>query len=261
MTRRFCALRRLNATQICAVRFAHNAARVENSLMDIGQKIRDARKAKGLTLEALAHQVGTDTGNLSRLERGKQGASQELLRKIMGELEMTVSHVVPSHRLNLPAFDNLIAVTAEENRMLRSELKLPHSAGRKFPVVTWHEAYQWAADPSSMFFDEGSEEYPSTAAYVDEAVWVKVVGDAMATTTCPSFPEGSLILILRNVDLISGKYYAFSIGESGDFTFKQYIEDAGYKYLKPLNNSYKTIEMRPEHILIGRIVDVKMTGL
>lgn len=54
--------------------------------MEIGQEIRRLRKAKKMTLEQLAHEVGTDTGNLSRLERGTQGYTEELLRKIAAGL-------------------------------------------------------------------------------------------------------------------------------------------------------------------------------
>lgn len=58
--------------------------------MDIGKAIRAARKRKDLTLEKLALLVDTDSGNLSRLERGKQGASQELLTKILTVLDLTI---------------------------------------------------------------------------------------------------------------------------------------------------------------------------
>lgn len=58
--------------------------------MDIGKAIRSARKAKGMNLEQLAHIAETDSGNLSRLERGLQGASQDLLVKIMDALDLTI---------------------------------------------------------------------------------------------------------------------------------------------------------------------------
>lgn len=59
--------------------------------MDIGSLIRNTRKAKKLNLEQLALMVGTDSGNLSRLERGIQGASQELLAKILDALELSIA--------------------------------------------------------------------------------------------------------------------------------------------------------------------------
>lgn len=59
--------------------------------MNIGSLIRSARKDKGLNLEQLALIVGTDSGNLSRLERGLQGASQELLTKILEALGLSIA--------------------------------------------------------------------------------------------------------------------------------------------------------------------------
>lgn len=44
--------------------------------------LRKARKARGLTLEDVAAKVGTDTGNLSRIERGQQ-ASKDMVDKLV----------------------------------------------------------------------------------------------------------------------------------------------------------------------------------
>lgn len=59
--------------------------------MEIGKLIRNARKAKGWNLEDLALKAGTDTGNLSRFERGLQGASQELLTRLLEELGLSIT--------------------------------------------------------------------------------------------------------------------------------------------------------------------------
>lgn len=40
--------------------------------MEIDTPLRRLRRARKLTLETVAAAVGTDTGNLSRIERGKQ---------------------------------------------------------------------------------------------------------------------------------------------------------------------------------------------
>ena len=55
----------------------------------IGQAIRAAREAQALTLQALAAKVGADSGNLSRIERGKLGCSEPLLRRIADALGST----------------------------------------------------------------------------------------------------------------------------------------------------------------------------
>ena len=54
--------------------------------MSLGNSIRQSRKSLKLTLQALATQVGADAGNLSRIERGELGVSENLLRKIAAAL-------------------------------------------------------------------------------------------------------------------------------------------------------------------------------
>ncbi len=46
-----------------------------------------------MTLEAVAMKVGTDSGNLSRVERGAQGYTEELLFKIASALGVAVSDI------------------------------------------------------------------------------------------------------------------------------------------------------------------------
>jgi amino-acid N-acetyltransferase len=57
--------------------------------MSLGQAIRKRRKALALTLQTLAANVGTDSGNLSRIERGAQGVSESMLRKLCNALDCT----------------------------------------------------------------------------------------------------------------------------------------------------------------------------
>ena len=65
----------------------------KNRHMDIGSVIREIRLAKGLTLEDVAYDAGTDGGNLSRIERGKQRCIPELLERIAATLCVTVSEL------------------------------------------------------------------------------------------------------------------------------------------------------------------------
>jgi amino-acid N-acetyltransferase len=57
--------------------------------MPLGQTIRQRRKSLGLTLQELASRVDADTGNLSRIERGTQGLSEAMLRRLCAALDCT----------------------------------------------------------------------------------------------------------------------------------------------------------------------------
>ena len=68
----------------CALR--HTQLRRDNAAMSLGDNIRQRRKALGWTILDLANRIGSDVGNVSRLERGKQGYSDEILGKIAAAL-------------------------------------------------------------------------------------------------------------------------------------------------------------------------------
>ena len=61
--------------------------------MSLGLSIRKRRKLLNITLQALASQTGADSGNLSRIERGAQGVSETLLRKICTALDCTPAYL------------------------------------------------------------------------------------------------------------------------------------------------------------------------
>ncbi|HNU65840.1 MAG: amino-acid N-acetyltransferase [Methylotenera sp.] len=57
--------------------------------MSLGNYIRHLRKSHRFTLQQLAQRVDADAGNLSRIERGELGISENLLRKIAAAFETT----------------------------------------------------------------------------------------------------------------------------------------------------------------------------
>ena len=61
--------------------------------MSLGLSIRKRRKSLNITLQALAKEVGADAGNLSRIERGELGASEQMLRKIALALNCTPAYL------------------------------------------------------------------------------------------------------------------------------------------------------------------------
>lgn len=92
--------------------------------------------------------------------------------------------------------------------------------------------------------------------------WMHVGTPSMTSTTYPSFPEGTPILIRpEGFDLISGKFYIARHKASGETTFKQYVLDAGIGYLVPLNKDYQTVPLDGAWDIIGRAIDAKITGM
>lgn len=59
--------------------------------MNIGDAIRHLRREQGATLEKIALAAGTDAANLSRIERGKQQFTPEMIARIAKALGVPVS--------------------------------------------------------------------------------------------------------------------------------------------------------------------------
>lgn len=56
--------------------------------------LRERRKQRRLTLKAVADAVGTDPGNLSRIERGTQFPGRELARDLATFFDLPVERVL-----------------------------------------------------------------------------------------------------------------------------------------------------------------------
>jgi amino-acid N-acetyltransferase len=61
--------------------------------MSVGNAIRKRRKHLNLTLQELARRVETDSGNLSRIERGTQGVSEAMLMRLCDALDCTAAYL------------------------------------------------------------------------------------------------------------------------------------------------------------------------
>jgi SOS-response transcriptional repressor LexA len=215
--------------------------------MDIGQIIRSARKAKKLSLEELAHRIGSDSGNLSRFERGLQSTTPEKLKLLMATLD-----------IKLTAQQQMDTVLYSDPNNVMGTYQ-PMRETRLFPLISWEEVGRFTEMPVKIGSSHRMIESTENAGH--GSFWLAVSGHSMTCQGNPSFPEGSLILVKPDGDIVNGKYYVVELLDSGDKTFKQYVEDAGYRYLRPLNDRYRTIEMDKNCRFIGRVVDAKMSGL
>lgn len=89
-------------THILRIKFAPRAREKQNHRMKIGEAIKQLRLAHGVTQEDVALEAGTNAGNLSRIERGQQQPSFDLVEKIAAALNTTVAdlyaHAAESHK-------------------------------------------------------------------------------------------------------------------------------------------------------------------
>ncbi len=157
--------------------------------MSVGDEIRRRRKAIQWTLEALASRVDSDTGNLSRVETGKQGASEATLRKIAGALGCSIA--------------DLFAGTEQADRGAPSPLPcripLHREAGDDLP----------AKEPADWLLTDLALSAQSFALRID--------GESML----PEFREGDVVIIDPAIPPRPGDFVV-ARNSRREATFRQY---------------------------------------
>lgn len=213
----------------------------------LGSRIKHYRQALGMSQKALALACGW--GSQSRIgnyETDSREPTLDDVRTIAAALRI--------------APETLLLDDEESAQNVQMTLQ-PTKPPKVYPLISWVMAGEWAESPDNHHPGDADEWLSSTENAGENGFWLTVRGDSMTCIGNPSFPEGSRILVRPESDRISGKYYVVKLIDKGETTFKQYIEDAGNKYLKPLNTSYRTIEINGNCQFIGRVIDTKMTGL
>ncbi|MCY1288516.1 putative HTH-type transcriptional regulator [compost metagenome] len=125
-------------------------------------------------------------------------------------------------------------------------------------MISWVRAGDWAESPDNFQPGDADEWLESEEKAGPHGYWLVVDGDSMM----PLFPQGSRILVQpEGFDLISGKFYVaiyYEPGKNRDTTVKQYVRDVGFEYLKPLNPTYRTLEVGENVRIVGRVIDYKL---
>ena len=67
-----------------------------------------------------------------------------------------------------------------------------------------------------------------------------------------SYPQGSIIYVDPDKPVVSGARVVALV--NGEFTFKMFVEDAGRKFLKPINTSYDKIDVTGGANIYGVVI-------
>lgn len=77
-------------TRIIRIARANGEAEVAAEPLDLGQRVRDLRKARGWTLEQAAGQAGLARSTLSKIENGQMSPTYEALKKLAEGLVISI---------------------------------------------------------------------------------------------------------------------------------------------------------------------------
>lgn len=205
-----------------------------------GQRIRECRKDKRLSQEALASRAGMSQANLSELENDKYPSSTftPQLASILGVRAVWLAEGRGPREIGAM---NTVEVVAD---------------ARRVPIISWVQAGDWASAVDNFHPGHADEWIETTVPIHRHTYALRVRGDSMTNPSGePTFLDGHVIVV--EPDLIDepaklvGKLVIVKRAADDEATFKQLVRDAGKFYLKPLNPSYPMLELKEGDVLCG----------
>ncbi|HEX5464439.1 MAG TPA: S24 family peptidase [Burkholderiales bacterium] len=195
------------------------------------------------------------------------------IKRRMGELRLTQDDLAKALRVSQPAIHKLmsgktlktkniiqLAKTLQvspdwlENGGTKSNIEAGPTIYR-VPLISSVQAGQWQ-EIADNFQPGDAEKYIYTTKHVSPyAFALRVTGDSMTNPYgAPSYPDGCIIIVEPEQVVKSGNRAVVRLEDTQEATFKVYVEDAGRRYLKPLNPRYPIMEISSRATICGKVV-------
>ncbi|WP_252224646.1 MULTISPECIES: helix-turn-helix transcriptional regulator [unclassified Clostridium] len=143
--------------------------------MNIGEKIKELRKLKGLTQEELANKCGLSKNGLWNYENNKRNPNTEILERIAKVLGVPLYKLIVNEKVNeikkleevcKPVVDYLkknydphctVVITDSQMRLVRDEIGIPVGTAQEVPVQ--EQSKEIVIDISNQNFSSESAEH------------------------------------------------------------------------------------------------------
>ena len=200
--------------------------------MTVGKRIREARQRVKLSQDKLGEMLGVTGEAVSRWERGIDQPRMKRLRRIADLLNVTESWLVEGG-------------ISEKNASYETDI-IPRTFIKQFPLISWIEARQGGPDMSRVH-----SAMPLPVEAGENAFILEVPNDSME----PDFPKHSWIIVDPDIEPQSNSYVVVDHPiKYSTPSFRQLVDDAGFRHLKPINDRYPMATMSSEHRIIGVVV-------
>ena len=210
--------------------------------------LRELIKKAGGPSEA-ARKLDMDASQLSQI------AGKHPIRNVGTTLARRIEKAFrkPEGWLDVPHSQGLLQNRTERNVAPARDLQ------REVPLISWVQAGDWN-NLVDAFQPGDAERWVATYASVSRhAFALRIIGDSMTNPSgAPSFPEGTIIIVDPERSAQPGKFVVVRQNSDSECTFKQLVRDAGKHYLKPLNPRYPLLEMLPDAVVSGVLVQAVM---
>lgn len=206
-------------------------------------RLNEALKESGLNKSALAKRIKVSAPTVTDWTKGNiktiTAENAEKLCRVLGIRSTWLltgkGDMRPAHQIN-------------DVQVLYEHAKL------RIPLISWVNAGAWCESPDTFAPGDAEEWLPVPESTGRHAFALRVINDSM-TSPYPgqrSYPHGTIIYVDPDKAVTNGcRVIARAHGE---YTFKSYVEDAGRKYLKPINPTYDKIDITEDVHICGVVI-------
>ncbi|MDF7792904.1 LexA family protein [Pseudomonas syringae] len=210
--------------------------------MEFKDRLRARMTEMKLSATDLSARIGVSKATITFWRNGTNGATGSNLMALAKALNCSPQWLETGKGEVTGVEPSNVAMVAQPAQMF------------SYPVVSWVTAGVWAE--AVQPFPDGFSDRHEVSDYKAKgpAFWLEVKGDSMTSTSAPSIPENSQILVDTEADVRPGKLVIAKLAGSNEATFKKLVEDGGIRFLKPLNPAYPTVQCTEDCRIIGVVV-------
>lgn len=213
----------------------------------LGERVNKRRSDLGMSQEELAKKSGVSRVAISKAELG-------LTKNFNGDTLFNVARALRCDpewlQTGKGSIDSYLPIhAAEEQATYSAAPYVPH----RLPIFNWKSALEQMEKNN-----KDVKQWLDTMLDVSsDAFWLTVETDAMTSPIGLTIPEGMMILIVPKDNLSSGDLAIFKRIGTSEILFRKYVEEAGDRYLRPLNQNYKMIRIDEQYVPVGVVVEAK----
>ena len=204
--------------------------------MSVGKRIHARRKQLKLSQRALGALVGVSATSLTYWERDEIEPKNKNLAALARALDCA-----PDFLLFGATFGGDVTFVTINARV---------------PLISWDKLSSYIEGEVMEGDDEAEDWIYCPVQCAKSTFALRVRGDHMESPYPgkKSYLDGQIIFVDPTAEVKNGSRVISRRLDSTEATFKEYFEDDGKKYLKPINPQYPTVEINNETIIIGVVI-------
>jgi len=152
------------------------------------------------------------------------------------------------------AAQSLLSGKQSDRKSVKEVEPVYKARDNKIPLISWVSAGTWCESPDNYPVGDAEDWLPAPRNAGSRSFALRVINDSM-TSPYPgqrSYPHGTIIYVDPDKPITNGCRVVART--NGEYTFKAYIEDAGRKYLKPINPTYDKIDITEDVHICGVVI-------